>query len=150
MKKRGMAGLSAAICLMLVSLLWSGCGGGSGPVASEKEHMQQQTGTEYFLEQAGFKKWKVNQDMPQYEALLSALPKRTVVSYERDGKKLHAYGDKDTRTLYIGDNAAYQRYLALAQGRNQCEQRVGGGDLSAKFWSCMDEYQQGGQKQPAK
>ena len=150
MKKRGVAGLSTAICLMLVLMLGSGCGGGSGPIASEKEHMQQQTGTEYFLEQAGFKKWRVTETMPQQEALLSALPKRTLVTYERDGRKLHAYGDKDTRTLYIGDDAAYQRYLALAQGRNLCEQRVGGGDQSAKFWSCIDEYRQEGGEQPAK
>jgi hypothetical protein len=133
----------------LVSLLWSGCGGGSGPIVSEKEHMQQQTGTEYFLEQAGFKKWQVTHTMPSYEALLSALPKRTIVTYERDGQKLHAYGDKDTRTLYIGDASAYQRYLALAEGRNLCKRRVGG-EESAKFWSCMDEYRQGGGGQPEK
>jgi hypothetical protein len=117
MKKRGMAWLSAVICLLLVSLLLIGCGGGRGPIASGQEHMQQQTGTEYFLQQAGFRQYQVNQNMPQQEALLSALPKRTVTKYERDGKKLYAYGDKDTRTLYIGDEAAYQRYLSLAQGK---------------------------------
>jgi hypothetical protein len=88
--------------------------------------------------------------MPSYEALLSALPKRTIVTYKRDNQELHAYGDKDTRTLYIGDDSAYKRYLALAKERNLCEQRVGGGDLSAKFWSCMDEQKQGGGEQPAK
>ena len=145
----GMAGLRAAMVLMLVLMLLTGCGGGSGPIASEKEHMQQQVGTEYLLEQAGFNKWQVNQNMPQQQALLSALPKRTLVTYERDGQKLHAYGDKDTRTLYIGDDTAYQRYLALAQGRNLCARQVGGGE-SANFWSCMDEYRQGGGGQPGK
>ena len=47
--------------------------------------------------------------MPQQEALLSALPKRTVTAYERDGEKLYTYGDKDTRTLYIGDAPAYRQ-----------------------------------------
>lgn len=146
MEKRGTAGLSAAICLILVLMLLTGCGGAT---ASRQQNIQQEVGTEYLLEQAGFKKWQVNQDMPRQEALLSALPKRTIVTYKRDGQKLHAYGDKDTRTLYIGDDSAYQRYLALAQGKNLCEQRVGGGE-SAKFWSCMDEYQQGGGGQPGK
>jgi hypothetical protein len=149
MQKRGMAGLTAALCLVLISLLGIGCGGGPGPIASEKAHIQQQVGTVYFLQQAGFKMYPVNQNMPQQEALLSALPKRTVTIYERDGHKLYAYGDKDSRTLYIGDDAAYQRYLALAQGREVCKVRTGGGE-SANFWSCMDQYRQGGGGQQGK
>jgi hypothetical protein len=144
-----MAGLGVAICLVLVSLLGIGCGGGRGPVASEKEHMQQQVGNEYLLQQAGFKKYQVNQNMPQQEALISALPKRTVTKYERDGQKLYAYGDKESRTLYIGDEAAYQRYLALAQGRNICTVQTGGTE-SPNFWNCMDQYRQGGGGQPGK
>jgi len=147
--KLRITGLSASICLLLVSLLWIGCGGGGGPIASEKAHMQQQVGTEYFLQQAGFKQVQVNQNMPQQEALLAALPKRTVTTYERDGKKLYAYGDKDSRVLYIGDDASYQRYLALAKGRAICEIRAGGG-ASTNFWNCMDEYRQGGGGQPGK
>ena len=87
MEKRWMVGLGAMICLMLVSLLAIGCGGGRGPIASGQEHMQQQVGTEYFLQQAGFRKYQVNQTMPQQEALISALPKRTVTTYERDAQK---------------------------------------------------------------
>jgi hypothetical protein len=101
------------------------------------------------LQQAGFKKVPVNQNMPKQEALLSALPKRTVTIYERDGQRLYAYGDKDSRTLYIGDDAAYQRYLALAKGREICQVRAGGGE-SANFWGCMDEYRQGGGALPGK
>jgi hypothetical protein len=147
--KLRITGLSASICLLLISLLWIGCGGGRGPIASEKAHIQQQVGTEYFLRQAGFKRYQVNQTMPQQEALLSALPKRTVTTYERDGKKLYAYGDKGSGTLYIGDDAAYHRYLALAKGRDVCEVKAGGGE-SANFWNCMDQYRQGGGAQPGK
>jgi hypothetical protein len=150
MKIRGMIGLGAAICLVPVLLLGSGCGGGRGPVASEKAHMQQQVGNEYFLQQAGFRRYKVNQNMPEQEALISALPKRTVIKYERDGQKLYAYGDKDSRTLYIGDDAAYQRYLALAKGKDTCQVEAGGGVDSTNFWNCMDQYQQGGRGQPRK
>jgi hypothetical protein len=148
MDKRGMTGVSAAICLILVVILGYGCGGG-GPIASRDQHVQQQVGNEYFLQQAGFKKYQVNQNMPQQEALISALPKRTVTLYERDGQKLYAYGDKDSRILYIGDEAAYQRYLALSKGREICAVRAGGGE-SANFWGCMDQYRQGGGGQPGK
>jgi len=148
-EKMKVAGLSTVVCFILVSMLSIGCGGGRGPIASGQEHQQQEVGTEYLLDQAGFRKYQVNQNMPQQEALLSALPKRTVTTYERDGKKFHAYGDKDTRTLYIGDDTAYQRYLSLAKGRNICQVRSGGGE-SANFWNCLDEYRQGGGGQPGK
>jgi hypothetical protein len=144
-----MAGVSATMYFVLVLWVASGCSGGRGPIASEKAHMQQQVGTEYFLQQAGFKRYQVNQNMPRQEALLSALPKRTVTIYERDGQKLYAYGDKDSRTLYIGDDAAYKRYLSLARGRDICEVRAGGGE-SATFWNCMDQYRQEGRGQPGK
>ncbi len=143
MERRQQNWFSAAIYVTLAAMLLAGCGGGAGPIASGQVHEQQQVGDEYFLQQAGFRKYQVNQNMPQQEALLSALPKRTVTTYERDGQKLYAYGDKDTRTLYIGDDAAYQRYLSLAQGRQVCRVRTSGAE-SASFWNCMDEYRQGG------
>jgi hypothetical protein len=154
MENRGMAGLIVAICLVLALMLLHGCGGATPSrqqtgLTQTQQNVQAQGNTEYLLQQAGFKKWQVNQNMPQQEALLSALPKRTLVTYERDGEKLHAYGDKDTRTLYIGDDIAYQRYLALAQGRDMCTVRTGGSE-SANFWNCMDAYRQGGGGQPGK
>ncbi len=149
MAKRGTVWLSLGFFFFLVSMLGSGCGGGPGPIVSGQEHKQQEVGTEYFLQQAGFTKYQVNQNMPQQQALLSALPKRTVTTYERDGEKLYAYGDKERGVLYIGNDAAYQRYLGLAKGRQICQVRAGGGE-SANFWSCMDQYRQGGGGQPGK
>jgi hypothetical protein len=137
-----MAGFVAAICLILVTALWNGY------AVADRQNLQEQVVTEYLLEKAGFAKWQVNQDTPKREALLSALPKRIIVTYRRDGSTYHAYGDKDSRIIYVGDEAAYQRYLDLAQGRKVCERREGGG--SAKFWSCFDEYRQGGGGQPGK
>jgi hypothetical protein len=144
MEKRGMALLSLAISLILISMLGNGC---AGPSPQQKR--QEQVGTEVLLEKSGFEKWPVNDLMPQREALLSALPKRTLVVYRRDGKTYHAYGDKDAGVIYVGDEAAYQRYLALAQGKNLCQQIAGGGE-SEKFWSCMDDYRQGVGGRPGK
>jgi len=153
MEERGWAWLSLGIGVLLVSFYLTGCGGSAAGRGSEfspaQERVQAQGNTEYLLEQAGFKKYQVNQTMSAQEALLSTLPKRTLVNYERDGKKLHAYGDKDSRTLYIGDEAAYQRYLSLTQGKSVCEVQEGGQE-SPKFWGCMEEYRKKGGGQPGK
>jgi hypothetical protein len=145
MKNRRMAGLVAALCLILVSMvsvLWP------GPAAADRQKQQEQVVTEYLLEQAGFDKWRVNQTTPKREALLSALPKGTIVTYRSNGKVYHAYGDKIASIIYVGDEAAYQRYLSLAQSKNLCERREGG--ESAQFWSCFYEQRQGGGAPPGK
>jgi hypothetical protein len=153
MKMRGMAGLGAAVAVLLAVMFFTGCGGGTSTV-SRQASAQEQVTNESLLQQAGFKRWRVNQTtMPQQEALLSALPKGTLVTYERDGKKLHAYGDKDRRVLYIGDEAAYQRYLSLAQGKAVYAQKEGAreGTLeSVKFWGSMEEYRVKGGGEPEK
>ncbi len=110
---------------------------GAGAAAADRRKVQEQVVTEYLLEQAGFEKWRVNQTTPQGEALLRALPKRTLVIYRRDGKSYHAYGDHDARIIYVGDEAAFNRYLSLAETKNLCERREGGN--SEQFWSCFEE-----------
>jgi hypothetical protein len=143
-----MAGLVAARLLILVSLislvglLWS------GSAAADRQKKQEQVVTEYLLEQAGFDKWRVTYDMPKREALLSALPKGTIVTYRADGKVYHTYGDHSARIIYVGNEAAYQRYLSLAEKKNLCERREGG--ESPHFWSCFDEMRQGGGGQTGK
>jgi hypothetical protein len=136
------AGWIGAILLILVTMLWNGL------AFADQQQKQDEVITENLLQKAGFQKWAINQNTPQREALLSALPKRTIVIYRRDGQTLHAYGDKDTRTLYVGDEVAFQRYLSFAQGRKVCQVREGG--ESPAFWSCMDEYRQGDGGQPGK
>jgi len=151
MENRKMAGLAARrffvlvgmiSLLSLISLLWTGL------AAADREKKQEQVVTEYLLEQAGFDKWRVNYDSPKREALLSALPKGTIVTYRSGGTVYHTYGDQSARIIYVGDEAAYQRYLSLAQSKNLCERREGG--KSAQFWSCFYEQRQGGGAQPGK
>jgi hypothetical protein len=151
MENRKMAGMAARRFLVLVgmisllsliSLLWS------GPAAADREKQMDRVVTEYLLEQAGFDKWRVNYDSPKREALLDALPKGTIVTYRADGKVYHTYGDHTARIIYVGDEAAYQRYLSLAEKKNLCERREGG--ESPHFWSCFDEMRQGGGGQTGK
>jgi len=73
------------------------------------------------------------------QSLMEAIPRETMVTYKLGGETYHVYSDVAGQTLYVGDEAAYQKYLSMAQGRQVC-QRVDATD-SAPFWSCFEEYQ---------
>jgi hypothetical protein len=94
----------------------------------------------YLLEQAGFKKMPV---YPGYtrsrDALMNNIPIGQITTFEKDGKTYYVYNDATFKTLYMGDDAAYQKYLALAHGQNLC--RVTKGPNGEQFWSCMQEYE---------
>ena len=51
----------------------------------------------------------------------------------------HAYPDKRSNVLYVGDQAAYDKYAAMAQDKKVC-QRVDAPDSSG-FWGCFQEMQ---------
>ncbi len=124
----------AALLFILSAVLLGGCAGG--------QTTHQVVLTEYFLQEAGFQQLPVNMDTPKRQALLDSLPKGKIVTYQRDGATYHAYADEAAKNLYIGDEAAYQKYLDMTKGRRVCE-RVVASD-SSQFWSCYDEFQKTG------
>lgn len=126
----------AIILLILSTLLLYGCAGGQA--------LQQVVTTEYLLTTAGFQVWDVNMETSKRAALLNYLPKGKISTYIRDGRVLHAYPDENSNKIYVGDENAYQKYLSLAQGKQMCERVQGANNV--QFWSCMDDYQQGGVK----
>jgi hypothetical protein len=121
----------AALLFLPLALMLAGCAGG---LATQNLVM-----TEYFLEKAGFQKWDVNDTTPKRQALLGSIPRGKITTFERGGVTYHAYTDEAAQRLYVGDDAAYQKYLSMSQGRKLCE-RVVAPD-SSQFWSCYDEYQ---------
>ena len=130
------AGSIAVIGLIFLSLL--GCGGGG------MQPLQDQVTTEYLLNQAGFTPNKPNMETPKTQALLDALPEGEITTFRANGVAYHAYPDKRSNILYIGNQAAYEKYAAMARGKNLC-QRVEAPD-SAGFWGCFQEMQQKGMK----
>ena len=134
------AGFNAAIFLVLFAMLFNGCAAG--------QSTQQVVITEYLLKDAGFKPWDVNMQTPKSQALLNSIPKGKIVTYQADGGVYHVYGDENSKTLYIGDTAAYQKYLSMAKGKQLCE-RVDATN-SQQFWSCFDEFQKSGGGQGAR
>lgn len=123
---------TTAILLSFLSLLLTGC-------AARQERIQDLVTTEYFLEQAGFQQWPVNDTTPKRQALLNSIPRGKITTFEKGGVTYHAYTDEAAQRLYVGDEAAYQKYVSMSQGRKLCE-RVTAPD-SSQFWSCYDEYQ---------
>jgi len=143
MARRGRAGFQAAIAWILLILLVSGCAGGGETLSQTGgQTLTQEVTTEYLLATAGFQKWGINDETPKRQALLAALPPGKISTYQRNGQTYHVYADTGSGTLYVGDEAAYQRYLSLSGQRKVCERVTGPNQVH--FWSCMEESQRGG------
>ncbi|MDD3581725.1 MAG: hypothetical protein PHW74_11975 [Desulfobacca sp.] len=137
----------AAVLLIFLSLLLAGCaGGGETRYETGGQTLSQEVTTEYLLKSAGFQKWDINQNTPSRQALLMALPPGKITTYKRNGQTYHAYADVGSSNIYVGDDAAYQRYLSLAGKRQVCERVTGANQV--QFWSCMEESQQGAADTP--
>lgn len=137
---RRQARSKTAIGFILVVILFYGCAGGQ--VESGGQPLQAVVIDEYMLTKAGFKPYKPNMETPKTQALLDALPGGQVTTFRVNGTAYHAYPDKGSNILYIGDQAAYDKYVSMAQGKKLC-QRVEAPDSSG-FWGCFQEMQQKG------
>ena len=84
--------------------------------------------------------WDVNEETPNRQALKLNTPRGQMTTYEMGGKVYHIYNDPNYNTLYVGDETAYQNYLALAHGRNICQTVEGSNNT--QFWSCFQEHEQ--------
>jgi hypothetical protein len=136
MANRRQARANAVICLLFLTILFCGCGG--------MQPLQDQVTTEYLLTQAGFMQYKPNMETPKTQALLDALPEGQVTTFRANGNAYHAYPDKRSNILYVGNQAAYDKYASMATGKKLC-QRVDAPN-SAGFWGCFQEMQQQGAK----
>ena len=140
MTKQKWAGVIGKLSLILAAILVNGCaGGGQTLVETGGQTLPQEVTTEYLLTTAGFKRLAVNDETPKRQALLNNIPPGKMVTYTRNGEVYHAYADEGSKALYIGDDAAYQRYQALGRDRKLCERIPGTNQV--EFWGCMQEYQ---------
>jgi len=134
MANRRQARSKALILLIFCTILFYSCTGA--------QTIQETVVTENLLTRAGFQPYKANMETPKTQALLDAIPKGQITTFTGNGKVYHAYPDERSNTLYVGDEAAYQRYLSMAKGQKVCR-RVEAQN-SAGFWSCFDEFQKSG------
>ena len=127
-----------AIGFILVAILFCGCAGGQ--LRDGGQSLQGVVIDEYMLTKAGFVAYKPNMETPKTQALLDALPSGQVTTFTGDGKVYHAYPDKGSNILYVGDQEAYDKDVSMAEGKKVC-QRVDAPDSSG-FWGCFQEMQQ--------
>jgi hypothetical protein len=139
MANRRQARSNAAMGLIFFTILFYGCSGGQ-QIYPGGQTTKGVVIEEYMLIKAGFKSYKPNMETPKTQALLSALPDGQVTTFRANGVAYHAYPDKRSNILYVGDQAAYDNYVSMARDQKVC-QRVDAPD-SAGFWSCFQEMQQ--------
>jgi len=122
-----------AILLLWLALLLNVNGCSTGP---STQHV---VVTDYLLTDAGFAKLDVNDTTPHRQALLNATIKGQFIAYRTGDNWYYVYGDESSNALYLGDEAAYQRYLAKTKDKRLC-QTLDASEGSA-FWSCFQEFQ---------
>jgi hypothetical protein len=137
------ANYKALILLIFCTMLLNSCAEPQRPSITQRPSIENSVITEDLLTRAGFKPYPANMDTPKTLALMNALPPGQITTFTGDGKVYHAYPDERSNQVYVGDQAAYQRYLVMAQGRKVCR-RVEAQN-SVGFWSCFDEFQKTGQ-----
>ena len=126
---------SVVILLLALAVLLNGC---AGVIA---EPVQGAVVNEYMLTQAGFGKLDVNDTTPNRQALWDASMPGQFITYYLDGRKYYVYADRISHALFIGDEAAYQKFQTKVGDKKLC-QSMDATDSSA-FWSCYQEFQKG-------
>ena len=128
--------VSLAILLITLAVLLNGCAGVVG------EPVQNAVVNEYMLTEAGFGKLDVNDTTPKRQALWDASMPGQFIAYYLDGRKYYVYADRISNAIFIGDEAAYQKFQTKVGDKRLC-QSLDATDSSA-FWSCYQEFQKGG------
>lgn len=104
----------AAVVALAIAVLGAGC------ATIRKDQAQS---TESVLAAAGFRMKPA--DTPERLANLQAMRPRKIVPHVKDGKVAYVYADPtNCRCLYIGDEAAYQRYQQLAIQQQLAQENV--------------------------
>ncbi len=124
--------LSAVVLVLWLAVLSAGC---TVTVPYEDRAIK-----ENLLDNAGF--WPVDTGTPDGRSLLDSTPRGQFVSYQVEGSKYYVYAGPSGRTVYLGNEAAYQKYLAMVRDKKLC-QSLDATDWGP-FWACFQEYQKSG------
>jgi PBP1b-binding outer membrane lipoprotein LpoB len=129
-----------AIIFIFFTMLLNGCAGG--------QTSQQVVSPLYMLTTSGFQAWDVNDQTPKRQALMNSIPGGKIVAYTGEGAAYYVYADTNSNTLYVGDEATYQKYLSMTKGKQLCERMEG--QNQQEFWGCFVEFQAVGAQPRAK
>ncbi len=126
----------AAILLFLGGLMLIGC--------AAQETGQNRVINEYLLKDAGFTPLPVNDQTPNRKALMAASPAGKFIDYQVGPNKYYVYNDARSHTLYVGDEAAYQKFVSKMSDKQLCQSLDA--EQSAPFWSCFQDFQKARQR----
>jgi hypothetical protein len=114
-KKR--ASLLFIILVGVIGISLVGCAGAPTATAPAKTRAE-------MLKEAGFKVYTA--ETPQELAHLKVCPKDTLMIHKQKGTECYAFADPASKTMYIGDEAAYRRLHGLLEKQEQRieEQRI--------------------------
>jgi hypothetical protein len=113
MKRRKILWARWLMSMVAVSYILSGCAAGpaTGPTSAAAPSRMEQ-----MLVQADFKIFPENS--PKWQAVCQKLPPEQMVPEKKGDKMVYAYFAPGTQRLYVGDEAAYQRFINLAVMQN--------------------------------
>ena len=121
---------AAAIALAVVALVFAGC-----TVPQNVARM------EALMIKAGFQVRRA--DTAERLAHLKTLTPLKLVRHDRDGTPYYVYADPDgCQCVYVGNEAAYQRYRTLAQDSQAAavQQLAEGGSGDSMRWGVWDPF----------
>lgn len=141
MERRKMIGVRWLLGMAAIGLLLGGCAAGSAgsTQASAPSRMEE------VLVQADFKVFPANS--PKCQAVCQKLAPEQLVPQKKGDKMAYAYFAPGTQRLYVGDEAAYQRFINLAVMQNLEPRRRAVYETvphDPEFWTLWESSQGGG------
>ena len=138
MKRQKILGMRWLLGIAALALLLGGCAG--GPTQSSAPSRM-----EDMLATAGFKIFPENS--PRCQAVCQKLPPEQLVPQKKGDQMAYAYYAPGAKLLYVGDEAAYQRFINLAVMQNLEPRRRAVTETNPddpEFWSLWQNSQGGG------
>jgi hypothetical protein len=141
MKRRKNLAVRWLISIVAVSFLLSGCATGT---ATGPSQAAAPSSMENLLVQAGFK--LIPESNPRGRAICQKLPAGQFCPHQKGDQTVYGYVIPGTQRLYVGDEAAYQRFINLAviQKLEERDRPVAEPRTDPEFWQMWQDAQGGG------
>lgn len=123
-----------ALLVMVIAVALAGCA--TAPTASTKS-------PDNYLTAAGFKTRTAN--TPAQQAYLKRVPDRKLLAHKRNGTTRYVFVDQKNQKVYVGNEAAFQQYLKLANQAKLAQQQLQAEQQQSdpEFWSMWVDSQGG-------
>ncbi len=109
MKQRKFLWMLGLMGLTIAVLLLSGCATGTTGASARNSGQDRM---ESLLIRAGFE--ILPESHPKCQQVCQKIPPEQLVAHKKDDKTVYVYFSPGSKHLYVGDEAAYQRFINLA------------------------------------